>query len=119
MKLCRRILQQPALAAHLDREMIPGVEVRSDAELGAAVRQHCEHVYHPVGTAKMGRDLMAVVGDDLKVHGIAGLRVVDASIMPTLVSGNTNAPTIMIAEKAADLILGRVALPREETRDVA
>ncbi|PWR18423.1 GMC family oxidoreductase [Zavarzinia aquatilis] len=119
VKLCRRILQQPALAAHLDREMIPGVEVRSDAELGAAVRQHCEHVYHPVGTAKMGSDPMAVVGDDLKVHGIAGLRVVDASIMPTLVSGNTNAPTIMIAEKAADMILGRAALPREETRNVA
>ncbi|RJF86417.1 choline dehydrogenase [Oleomonas cavernae] len=119
VKLCRRILQQPALADHLDRELIPGDEVRSDAELEAAVRQHCEHVYHPVGTCKMGRDSMAVVGDDLKVHGIAGLRVADASIMPTLVSGNTNAPTIMIAEKAADIIRERVALPREETRNVA
>ncbi|MCF4165637.1 choline dehydrogenase [Zavarzinia compransoris] len=114
VKQVRRIMAQPAFAEHVDQEMVPGAEVRSEAELEAAVRQHCEHVYHPVGTAKMGTDPMAVVGDDLKVHGIAGLRVVDASIMPTLVSGNTNAPTIMIAEKAADMILGRAALPREE-----
>ncbi|MDD3443912.1 MAG: choline dehydrogenase [Zavarzinia sp.] len=114
VKIVRNIMKQPALAEHVDKELVPGEQVRSDAELVDAVRQHYEHVYHPVGTAKMGSDPMAVVGDDLKVHGIAGLRVVDASIMPTLVSGNTNAPTIMIAEKAADMILGRAALPREE-----
>ena len=77
----------------------------SDKDIEEFVREKANHVYHPVGTCKMGHDKDAVVNDRLKVHGIAGLRVVDASIMPTLVAGNTNSPTIMIAAKAADMIL--------------
>jgi len=86
-------------------EIWPGSDVTTDDDLEAAIRQGAETIYHPVGTCKMGHDEMAVVDDRLKVHGLAGLRVVDASVMPTLIGGNTNAPTIMIAEKAADMIL--------------
>ncbi|NEU76155.1 choline dehydrogenase [Hassallia byssoidea VB512170] len=85
-------------------EIAPGVEVQSNEALVAYVREVCGTVYHPVGTCKMGTDPMAVVDSELRVHGVKGLRVVDASIMPTITTGNTNAPTIMIGEKAADLI---------------
>ena len=88
-------------------EYVPGYQYQSETELEEAVRKYSQTIYHPVGTCKMGSDASAVVDDELKVHGIDKLRVVDASIMPEIVSGNTNAPTIMIAEKASDMILGK------------
>jgi choline dehydrogenase len=97
----RQIFSQPAFAPYVDGEIYPGKECQSDAELLEIVRQRAETIYHPVGTCKMGNDPMAVVDPQLRVHGLENLRVVDASIMPNLVSGNTNAPTIMIAEKCA------------------
>ena len=91
-------------------EYAPGYQYQSEAELEEAVRKYSQTIYHPAGTCKMGSDASAVVDDQLKVHGIDKLRVVDASIMPEIVSGNTNAPTIMIAEKASDMILGNKPL---------
>nr|WP_242050717.1 GMC oxidoreductase [Oculatella sp. FACHB-28] len=85
-------------------EIAPGAEVQSDEALEAYIRNNGSTVWHPVGTCKMGIDPMAVVDPELRVYGVEGLRVVDASIMPTITSGNTNAPTIMIGEKAADFI---------------
>ncbi|MDQ6438068.1 choline dehydrogenase [Mesorhizobium sp. LHD-90] len=107
MKLSRRVAEKPAIAAHIVEEYAPGPAVSSDDELLAYARETGLSIAHQVGTCKMGSDPMAVVDNSLKVHGMEGLRVVDASIMPTLISGNTNAPTIMIAEKAADMIRGR------------
>jgi choline dehydrogenase len=117
IKVARRIATAPSLAPHIVSEFVPGTQYRSDAELLDAARQFSQSIYHPVGTCKMGRDPLAVVDDRLRVHSIARLRVVDASIMPELVSGNTNAPVIMIAEKAADMILedrGSPAASRHE-----
>jgi choline dehydrogenase len=101
----RDIISQKAFDPYRGIEYAPGAEAKTDAQIDAYLRQNVETVYHPVGTCKMGSDENAVVDDRLRVHGIVGLRVADASIMPTLVSGNTNAPTIMIAERAADFIL--------------
>ena len=86
-------------------EVAPGADRTTDDEILDWVKKAAETTYHPVGTCKMGSDPMAVVDAQLRVHGIAGLRVADASIMPTLTSGNTNAPSIMIGEKAADMVL--------------
>jgi choline dehydrogenase len=86
-------------------EIAPGAHLQTDEELLEWVRNNAETTYHPVGTCKMGSDPMAVVSNELRVHGIQGLRVADASIMPTLTSGNTNAPSIMIGEKCAEMVL--------------
>jgi choline dehydrogenase-like flavoprotein len=102
-KLARRVLEAPALAAMGTRDLFTA-DVRSDDDIRAVLRRRVDTVYHPVGTCRMGVDEHAVVDPTLKVRSLAGLRVVDASIMPTLVGGNTNAPTIMIGEKAADMI---------------
>ncbi len=105
MKISRRICTSAAMAPFVAEELLPGKEVESDAALLECARDIGQTIYHPVGTCKMGSDELAVVDERLRVRGIDGLRVVDASIMPTITSGNTNAPTIMIAEKAADMIL--------------
>ncbi len=93
---------------YIASEYLPGDAVQGDAELLDYARAYGGTIYHPCGTAKMGDDEMAVVDDNLRVRGVSGLRVADASIMPSLISGNTNAPCIMIGEKAADLLRGRV-----------
>jgi choline dehydrogenase len=105
MRIARRVMTAPSMRDIATDEIAPGVNIASDDELLDWVKQNAETTYHPVGTCKMGSDPMAVVDDQLRVHGITGLRVADASIMPTLTSGNTNAPSIMIGEKAARMIL--------------
>ena len=107
VRLCRQILQAKALDRFRGKEMLPGIQVKQDREIAAYVRKIAEALYHPVGTCKMGNDRMAVVNSQLQVRGIKGLRVVDASIMPKITSGNTNAPTIAIAEKIASLLVSK------------
>ena len=104
LRFTRRIMAANALARFEPEEWKPGPEVESDEDLERAARDLGTTIFHPVGTCKMGHDEAAVVDDRLAVHGIAGLRVVDASIMPRISSGNTNAPTVMIAEKGAEFI---------------
>ena len=109
VKVGRDVAAQAALDPYRDAELAPGPEVKTDAQIDAWVRATAETIYHPIGTCKMGADgdTSAVVDPELRVRGLQGLRVIDASVMPTLVSSNTNAPTIMIAERAADLIRGK------------
>jgi len=105
MRQLRKILTAPALAQHYENEVHPGNAFETDEQIFAKAKERIGTVFHPVGTCKMGNDEMAVVDNQLKVHGIDKLRVIDASIMPTLTSGNTNAPTMAIAEKIADMML--------------
>lgn len=105
LRLCQRILQQDAFTPYRLTALHPRQQDLTDAELETALRQRMGLIYHPAGTCKMGDDPQAVVDDQLRVHGLQGLRVIDASIMPTLISGNTNAATMVIAEKGAELIL--------------
>jgi choline dehydrogenase len=106
IKVARKIAQANSIKEHILDEFVPGNSFSSDEDLLEVARNHSQSIYHPVGTCKMGHDKESVVDDQLRVHGVKNLRVVDASIMPELVSGNTNAPTMMIAEKAAEMILG-------------
>jgi choline dehydrogenase len=110
-KLTREIVNQPAFDPFRGPEIRPGAEVHDDEELDAWIAQNSGTAYHPCGTCRMGRGEGAVVDPQTRVHGIAGLRVVDSSIMPFITNGNLNAPTIMIGEKAADMILGKAPLP--------
>ena len=107
LRVTRRIAAQPALAKYQPVEWRPGTQFQSDEELARLAGDIATTIFHPVGTTKMGRDddPMAVLDSQLRVRGIAGLRVVDAGAMPTITSGNTNSPTLMMAEKAADWIL--------------
>ena len=105
MQLLRRVMGQPAIARYIDEELMPGAKVVSDAELLEFARQKGTTVFHPTSTCRMGSDVTAVVDERLRVRGFTGLRVADASIMPTVVSGNTNAACVMIGEKASDMIL--------------
>ena len=114
VRLTREIFAQPAFDRFRDRELRPGAGVTGDREIDAFVRARADSAYHPCCTCRMGVDPLAVVDPQCRVRGLDGLRVVDASIMPSMVSGNLNAPTIMLAEKAADLILGRPAPPPAE-----
>ena len=113
VRLTREIMQQKALEPFRAEEIKPGSAVQSDAEIDAFIDAHCESAYHPTGTCKMGSrdDPMAVVDQDTRVIGIENLRVADSSIMPQVTNGNLNGPTLMIGEKASDLILGRAPLP--------
>jgi choline dehydrogenase-like flavoprotein len=111
LKLGRQLLDSPAFAAYAAVEVAPGAGVRDDAALTAYVRRTASTVHHPVSSCRMGRDDQAVVDDQLRVHGIAALRIADASVFPSIIGGNTNAPVVMVAEKAADLLRGRPAPP--------
>jgi choline dehydrogenase len=104
VKWVRKIFESPAFDRYRGKELVPGHEVQTDEDLMRFIRARAETIYHPVGTCRMGTDALAVVDPELRVRGMEALRVVDASVMPTLVGGNTNAPVIMIAEKAADMV---------------
>ena len=108
VKLSRRLAQRQPLAQFRGEELHPGAPTQSDEEIADFIRAEAQTLYHPVGTCKMGHDTMAVVNSQLQVHGLEGLRVIDASVMPRIIAGNTNAPTMMIAEKAADMIRAAV-----------
>jgi choline dehydrogenase len=116
IRITREIMAQPALDKYRGREISPGLEVQTDDELDEFIRTHAETAFHPSCSCKMGEDEMAVVDGQGRVHGMEGLRVVDASIMPQIITGNLNATTIMIAEKIADRIRRRQPLPRSRAR---
>jgi choline dehydrogenase len=113
LKLSRNLFRQSPLCDLVEKELLPGENFQTDAEMAEAIRQQAEHRQHAVGTCKMGIGSDAVVDAQLRVHGIENLRVADASVMPEDPSGNTNVPTMMIGEKAADLLRGRTLPPEE------
>jgi choline dehydrogenase len=125
LNLTRKIVAAPALSKYAPEEFKPGLQYRTEEELAKAAGDIGTTIFHPVGTCKMGRsdDLLAVVDSHLRVVGVKGLRVVDASVMPTITSGNTNSPTIMIAEKAAEWIkaarAGREVLTEAHADEIA
>ena len=104
-KIMMKVLSAEPFSKYISGHTQRPIDINDDSDIEQAMREGADTVYHPVGTCKMGNDAMSVVDNRLKVHSMRGLRVVDASIMPTLVGGNTNAPTIMIGEKASDMIL--------------
>ena len=116
VRLTRELFAQGAFDRYRGRELQPGAEVQTDEQIDAFIREKVESAYHPSCSCKMGApsDPKAVVGPDARVYGLEGLRIVDSSIMPSVTTGNLNAPTIMLAEKAADHILGRGMLPAED-----
>ncbi|MGZ7456584.1 choline dehydrogenase [Pseudomonas sp. Ma2-10] len=114
IRLTREIIGQPAMDRFRDGEIAPGPQVNTDEEIDAFVRENLESTYHPCGSCRMGEDEMAVVDSELRVRGIAGLRVIDSSVFPTEPNGNLNAPTIMLAERASDLVRGRTMLPASD-----
>ncbi|MEQ8395367.1 choline dehydrogenase [Thalassobaculum sp.] len=118
LRMARELVAQPAFDGWRDEELNPGPDVISDSDIDAYVRRISETIYHPVGTCRMGVDDGAVVDPELKVRGLEGLRVIDASIMPRLIGGNTNAPTMMIAEKAVDMMLGRTTMGAADAQAV-
>jgi choline dehydrogenase len=111
VRLTREIINQPALDSYRGEEIQPGMHIQSDSEIDAFVRESVESAYHPSCSCKMGTDALSVVDPETKVHGIQGLRVVDSSIFPTIPNGNLNSPTIMLAERAADIIKGHILSP--------
>lgn len=115
IEISREILSQPAFAKYISREHLPGAATNGRAALEAFAREHGRSAYHPVGSCRMGGDAQSVVDPELRVRGLQGLRVCDSSVMPSIVSSNTNAAVIMIAEKAADMIAGRGRLPAQQT----
>jgi choline dehydrogenase len=109
VRLARTIASAAAFSKYRGPEMLPGLDAKDDSSLRRHIEKYAATLYHPAGTCKMGNDSMAVVDSELRVRDLEGLRVVDASVMPVITGGNTNAPTIMIAEKAADLIRGHAS----------
>ncbi|CAM3335289.1 choline dehydrogenase [Xenorhabdus nematophila] len=116
IRITREIMAQPALAPYCGREISPGAEIQTDEQLDAFIRQHAETAFHPSCSCKMGTDEMAVVDGQGRVHGVENLRVIDASIMPNIITGNLNATVIMMAEKIADKIRGIAPLPRSQAK---
>jgi choline dehydrogenase len=114
VRLTREIFNQPAFDPFRAQAVSPTEDVVSDRDIDAYIREHAESALHPSCTCRMGNDELAVTDGYGRVHGVVGLRVIDASIMPSVVSGNLNAPTIMLAEKMADIIRNKPALPRSE-----
>ncbi|CBJ82426.1 choline dehydrogenase, a flavoprotein [Xenorhabdus bovienii str. Jollieti] len=116
IRITREIMAQPALASYCGREISPGTDIQTDEQLNTFIRERAETAFHPSCSCKMGTDEMAVVDGQGRVHGVKNLRVIDASIMPEIITGNLNATTIMIAEKIADKIRGRNPLPRSQAK---